>query len=158
MTSKLSLESFLNVENLSLVLLPIINPAYLSEHKLRSLWTFATRLMRAMLDANLLDKQYVLESLVDLLEKSVSSGLVAASASGAAAGGPGAASGPSGSQLMSRTLNATVNAAPLPNTAGSFEFHSCKLILTTGKLKIFYIIKIYKVLQNQSNIIAYYLS
>lgn len=87
--------------------------------------------MRAMLDANLLDKQYVLESLVDLLEKSVSSGLVAASASGAAAG-PGAASGPSGSQLMSRTLNATVNAAPLPNTAGSFEFHSCKLILTTG--------------------------
>jgi hypothetical protein len=44
--SQLSLESFMNVENLSLILLPIINHTYLSESKLKCLWGFTTKLMR----------------------------------------------------------------------------------------------------------------
>jgi hypothetical protein len=44
--SQLSLESFMNVENLSLILLPIINHTYLTENKLRCLWNFTTKLMR----------------------------------------------------------------------------------------------------------------
>ncbi len=67
---QLALESFMNVENLSLILLPIITTNYLTENKLRALWTFTTKLMRAMLDQNLLDKQFMLECLIDLLDKS----------------------------------------------------------------------------------------
>jgi hypothetical protein len=44
--SQLSLESFMNVENLSLILLPIINHTYLTENKLKCLWNFTTKLMR----------------------------------------------------------------------------------------------------------------
>ena len=42
----LSLESFMNVENLNLILLPIITPNYLTEQKLKSIWQFTTKLMR----------------------------------------------------------------------------------------------------------------
>lgn len=136
---KLSLESFMNVENLSLVFLPIINSSYLTEFKLRCLWSFATRLVRAMLDQNLLDKQFVLESLLDLLEKSVANGLAVGGVNvptiipggGAAAGSAG------GSRSMNSSSAAAVAAAAAAaanasNTASSFETHSCKLILTTG--------------------------
>ena len=41
-----SLENFMNVENLSLILLPIINHSYFTEHKLKCLWNFTTKLMR----------------------------------------------------------------------------------------------------------------
>ncbi|CAF0769772.1 unnamed protein product, partial [Brachionus calyciflorus] len=69
----MTLESFMNVENLNLILLPVINHSYLTEKKLKCLWSFTTKIMRAMLDQNLLDKQYILESLIDLLEKSTTS-------------------------------------------------------------------------------------
>lgn len=142
---KLSLESFMNVENLSLVFLPIINSSYLTEFKLRCLWSFATRLVRAMLDQNLLDKQFVLESLLDLLEKSVANGLAVAGVNvptnnpgggGSTAGGAGGGGG--GSRSMNSSSAAAVAAAAAAaaanasNTASSFETHSCKLILTTG--------------------------
>jgi len=41
-----SLEYFMNVENVSLILLPIINSAYFTESKLKCLWNFTTKLMR----------------------------------------------------------------------------------------------------------------
>lgn len=41
-----SLEYFMNVENASLILLPIINLGYLTESKLKCLWNFTTKLMR----------------------------------------------------------------------------------------------------------------
>ena len=41
-----SLENFMNVENLSLILLPIINHGYFTEQKLKCLWNFTTKLMR----------------------------------------------------------------------------------------------------------------
>lgn len=41
-----SLESFMNVENLNLIMLPVINHSYLTEHKLKCLWNFSTKLMR----------------------------------------------------------------------------------------------------------------
>lgn len=132
--SKLSLESFMNVENLNLVLLPIINHSYLTEFKLRSLWSFATRLMRAMLDQNLLDKQFVLESLLDLLEKSVGNGLTAAA--GLMIPGVGGVAGPGGaSRATTGSSASSATGAPSSNSASSFESHSCKLILSTGKIK-----------------------
>jgi hypothetical protein len=67
---QLTVESFMNVDNTSnLIFLPSINNSFLTENKLRSLWLFSTKLMRAMLDQNLLDKQYILEFFIDLLEK-----------------------------------------------------------------------------------------
>lgn len=68
-TSNLSLESFMNVESLSSILLPTVTHSYLSEQKLNCLWQFTNQIIRAMLDQNLLDKQMVLESMLDLLEK-----------------------------------------------------------------------------------------
>ena len=44
--NSLTMESFMNVENLSLILLPIINQNYLTENKLKNLWDFTTKLMR----------------------------------------------------------------------------------------------------------------
>ncbi len=44
--SQMSLESFMNVESLSLILLPVITNGYLSETKLRNLWNFTSKLMR----------------------------------------------------------------------------------------------------------------
>jgi hypothetical protein len=41
-----TLESFMNVENLSLVLIPVITSSYLTPSKLRSLWQFTTKSMR----------------------------------------------------------------------------------------------------------------
>lgn len=46
MQQNLSLESFMNVENSSLILLPVINHSYLTEKKLKCLWNFTTKLMR----------------------------------------------------------------------------------------------------------------
>ncbi|RNA31995.1 mediator of RNA polymerase II transcription subunit 12 [Brachionus plicatilis] len=68
--ANMTLEGFMKVDNLNSILLPIINHNYLTEKKLKCLWTFTTKLTRAMLDQNLLDKQMILESLLDLLEKS----------------------------------------------------------------------------------------
>lgn len=42
----LSLESFMNVDNLNLILLPVITHNYLTEQKLKLLWNFTTKLMR----------------------------------------------------------------------------------------------------------------
>ena len=67
----------MNVDNLSLILLPVITPAYLTESKLYALWHFATRLMQAMLDQNLLDKQFILDALVDMLEKNATAAAAA---------------------------------------------------------------------------------
>lgn len=44
--NNLTLESFMNVENLSLILLPVITQNYLTENKLKNLWDFTTKLMR----------------------------------------------------------------------------------------------------------------
>jgi hypothetical protein len=45
-TSNFTLESFMNVESLSLVLLPVITHNYLTEQKLKSLWDFTNKLIR----------------------------------------------------------------------------------------------------------------
>lgn len=45
-SSAFSLENFMNVENISLILLPIINSSYFTENKLKCLWNFTTKLMR----------------------------------------------------------------------------------------------------------------
>jgi hypothetical protein len=45
-TSNLTLENFMNVENLSLILLPVINHSYLTEQKLKSLWEYTNKLIR----------------------------------------------------------------------------------------------------------------
>ncbi len=41
-----SLESFMNVDNLSSILLPVITHSYLSEQKLKCLWNFTSKIMR----------------------------------------------------------------------------------------------------------------
>jgi hypothetical protein len=109
---QMSLETFMNVDNISLILLPVINNMYLSEQKLKCLWSFGCRLMRAMLDQNLLDKQYVLESLIDMFEKIVG-GLVTA-------------------QPQQRVSAAAAAAAAQANSAAAFDSHAFKLILTTS--------------------------
>ena len=45
-SSNLTLESFMNVETLSLILLPVISHSYLTEHKLQNLWQFTHKLIR----------------------------------------------------------------------------------------------------------------
>ncbi len=45
-TSNLTLENFMNVENLNLIMLPIITVNYLTEKKLKSLWHFTSQLIR----------------------------------------------------------------------------------------------------------------
>ena len=45
-SAQFSLESFMNVENLNLILLPVITHSYLTEHKLKCLWNFTTKVMR----------------------------------------------------------------------------------------------------------------
>lgn len=45
-SSNLTLESFMNVESLSMILLPVITHSYLSEHKLQCLWQFANKLIQ----------------------------------------------------------------------------------------------------------------
>ena len=45
-SNNLTLESFMNVENMSSILLPIITQNYLTENKLKNLWDFTTKLMR----------------------------------------------------------------------------------------------------------------
>ena len=60
-----TIESFTtNSENNNSVLLSM------TEEKIKNLWDYATKLMRAMLDQNLLDKQLILDFIIDLLEKS----------------------------------------------------------------------------------------
>jgi mediator of RNA polymerase II transcription subunit 12 len=59
-----TIESFMTNDNNNSVLLTM------SEDKLKNLWDYATKLMRAMLDQNLLDKQLILDFIIDLLEKS----------------------------------------------------------------------------------------
>ena len=45
-TSNFSLESFMNVETLSLILLPVVTHSYLTEQKLVCLWQFTNKLIR----------------------------------------------------------------------------------------------------------------
>jgi hypothetical protein len=45
-SSNLTLESFMNVESLSMILLPVVNNSYLTEHKLQSLWQFTNKLIQ----------------------------------------------------------------------------------------------------------------
>ncbi len=45
-TSNFSLENFMNVETLSLILLPVVTHSYLTEQKLVCLWHFTSKLMR----------------------------------------------------------------------------------------------------------------
>jgi hypothetical protein len=68
-TAQASIESFLNTENSNLTLLTNITNSYLSDEKVKGLWDYATKLMRAMLDQNLLDKQLILDLLLDLFER-----------------------------------------------------------------------------------------
>lgn len=70
MQQQYSFESFMNTDNLSVMLINI-NSQYLTEHKLKCLWTYTTKLMRGMMDQNLLDKQIILETLLEMLEKSM---------------------------------------------------------------------------------------
>ena len=44
--ASMTLESFMKVDNMNCVLLPVINHNYLTEKKLKCLWTFTTKLMR----------------------------------------------------------------------------------------------------------------
>lgn len=43
---QLSLENFMNVDNMSIIVLPCINQTYLTETKLRALWNFTTKLLK----------------------------------------------------------------------------------------------------------------
>ena len=67
-TAVATIESFMTNDNNNSFLLS--NNNYLTEEKIKNLWDYATKLMRAMLDQNLLDKQSILDFIIDLLEKS----------------------------------------------------------------------------------------
>jgi hypothetical protein len=96
----------------------------------------------AMLDQNLLDKQYILESLVDMLEKH-STTITNGASGGVSGGGPlnpvASQATNSQSQRSNQQSSSTANAATLSTSTqlalaigSQLEASSIKLILTTS--------------------------
>jgi hypothetical protein len=93
-----------------------------------------------MLDQNLLDKQYILESLIDLLEKNTIN-----NSTGHTGGVLSNVTNQQPSSSATQNRGSAVNCAPLLN-----EFPTVKLILNTSKIKQFLLAYIAKQISNQN--------